>query len=77
MVVNCVFNYICFRQQRTLLSEKNNSNSLLIIVLFMFRLHEADNGFVLIVDRRNDKWSSVKHILFKFTVIILLGENNF
>ncbi|XP_065216565.1 guanine nucleotide exchange factor DBS-like isoform X2 [Planococcus citri] len=30
-------------------------------------LHEADNGFVLIVDRRNDKWTSVKHILFKFT----------
>lgn len=34
-----------------------------------YRLHEADNGFVLIVDRRNDKWSSVKHVLFKFTVV--------
>ncbi|XP_075216691.1 guanine nucleotide exchange factor DBS-like isoform X2 [Lycorma delicatula] len=28
-------------------------------------MHEADMGFVLIIDRRNDKWSSVKSTLLK------------
>ncbi|RZF49087.1 hypothetical protein LSTR_LSTR008373 [Laodelphax striatellus] len=28
-------------------------------------MHEADMGFVLVVDRRNDKWSSVKSTLLK------------
>ncbi|XP_039286746.1 guanine nucleotide exchange factor DBS [Nilaparvata lugens] len=28
-------------------------------------MHEADMGFVLVVDRRNDKWSSVKSALLK------------
>lgn len=31
-------------------------------------MQEADMGFVLIIDRRNDKWSSVKTTLLKISV---------
>ena len=34
------------------------------------RLQEADTGFVLLVDRRKDKWSSAKTILFRIAVSI-------
>lgn len=34
----------------------------------MFRLQEADLGFHLIIDRRNDKWNSVKTVLLKISV---------
>lgn len=30
-------------------------------------MHEADLGFVLVVDRRNDKWSAVKTVLLKIS----------
>uniref|UniRef100_A0A1B6D890 DH domain-containing protein n=1 Tax=Clastoptera arizonana TaxID=38151 RepID=A0A1B6D890_9HEMI len=30
-------------------------------------MHEADMGFVLVIDRRNDKWSSVKNTLLKIS----------
>ena len=30
--------------------------------------HEQDAGFVIIVDRRRDKWSSVKTVLLKISV---------
>jgi hypothetical protein len=32
------------------------------------RMQEADSGFVLVVDRRNDKWHSVKTVLLKISV---------
>ena len=32
------------------------------------RLQDADLGFVLIIDRRTDKWSSVKTVLLKVSV---------
>lgn len=38
---------------------------------FLFRMHEADMGFVLVVDRRNDKWSSVKSTLLKISVSLI------
>jgi len=31
-------------------------------------LQEADLGFHLIIDRRNDKWNSVKTVLLKISV---------
>nr|CAH7726391.1 unnamed protein product [Callosobruchus chinensis] len=33
-------------------------------------LHDADLGFHLIIDRRNDKWNSVKAVLLKISVSI-------
>lgn len=36
--------------------------------IIYFRMHEADLGFALIIDRRNDKWSSVKTTLLKISV---------
>lgn len=33
-----------------------------------FRLQEADIGFVVIIDRRNDKWSSVRCVLLRLAV---------
>lgn len=36
----------------------------------IFRLQEADLGFHLIIDRRNDKWNSVKTVLLKISVSI-------
>jgi hypothetical protein len=33
-----------------------------------FRMQEADSGFVLVIDRRNDKWHSVKTVLLKISV---------
>lgn len=38
------------------------------IFVFVFRLQEADLGFVIIVDRRNDKWSSVRFVLLRLAV---------
>lgn len=35
---------------------------------FIHRLHEADLGFNLIVDRRKDRWNSVKAVLLKISV---------
>lgn len=31
-------------------------------------MQEADVGFVLVIDRRNDKWNSVKPTLLKLSV---------
>lgn len=36
---------------------------------FIYRLHESDLGFNLIVDRRKDRWNSVKAVLLKISVI--------
>lgn len=36
--------------------------------LFVFRLQEADLGFVVVIDRRNDKWSSVRCVLLRLAV---------
>lgn len=36
--------------------------------LFIFRLQEADLGFVIVIDRRNDKWSSVRCVLLRLAV---------
>lgn len=33
-------------------------------------MQEADVGFVLAIDRRNDKWNSVKAVLLKISVSI-------
>ncbi|KAJ4435472.1 hypothetical protein ANN_18088, partial [Periplaneta americana] len=30
-------------------------------------MQEADSGFVLVIDRRNDKWNSVKTVLLKIS----------
>lgn len=35
---------------------------------FVFRLQEADLGFVVVIDRRNDKWSSVRCVLLRLAV---------
>ena len=32
------------------------------------RLHESDVGFVILVDRRLDKWGSVKSLLLRISV---------
>lgn len=31
-------------------------------------MHEADVGFVLVIDRRKDKWHSVKTVLLRISV---------
>lgn len=36
--------------------------------IFLYSLQEADLGFHLIVDRRTDKWNSVKTVLIKISV---------
>lgn len=36
--------------------------------IFIYRLQEADLGFVIVVDRRNDKWSSVRYVLLRLAV---------
>lgn len=41
----------------------------LILVFCFYRLQDADLGFVIIIDRRNDKWSSVKTVLLKISVL--------
>jgi len=33
------------------------------------RLHDADLGYVLIVDRRTDRWNAVKATLLRLSVI--------
>lgn len=33
-----------------------------------FRLQEADLGFHLIIDRRKDRWNSVKTVLMRISV---------
>lgn len=40
---------------------------------FNIRLQEADLGFNLIIDRRKDRWTSVKHILLRISVTIPLS----
>lgn len=40
----------------------------------IFSLQEADLGFHLIIDRRNDKWNSVKTVLLKISVSIYTYE---
>lgn len=40
------------------------------MLTFSHRMQEADMGFVMVVDRRNDKWSSVKTTLLKISVSI-------
>lgn len=42
-----------------------------VFYIFVFRLQEADLGFVIIVDRRNDKWSSVRCVLLHLAVSIM------
>lgn len=37
-------------------------------MIYICRMQEADMGFVILVDRRNDKWSSVKHTLLRISV---------
>lgn len=32
------------------------------------RLHEAESGFILIIDRRQDGWGAVRSILLKISV---------
>jgi hypothetical protein len=39
-----------------------------ILNISIFRMQEADSGFVLVIDRRNDKWHSVKTVLLKISV---------
>lgn len=36
--------------------------------IILFSMQEADLGFALVIDRRNDKWSSVKITLLKISV---------
>jgi len=38
---------------------------------FVDRLHESDVGFVVVVDRRQDKWASVKTLLLRISVSLL------
>ena len=39
-----------------------------------FSLQEADLGFHLIIDRRTDKWNSVKTVLLKISVSTCTNE---
>lgn len=39
-----------------------------VLNVTVFRMQEADSGFVLVIDRRNDKWHSVKTVLLKISV---------
>lgn len=39
-----------------------------LLECFVFRLQEADLGFVVVIDRRNDKWSSVRCVLLRLAV---------
>lgn len=45
--------------------------------LIIFRLQEADLGFHLIIDRRNDKWNSVKTVLLKISVSIYIYNKTY
>jgi len=38
-----------------------------------YRLHDAESGFVVIIDRRNDKWNSVKTTLIRISVVYFLS----
>lgn len=51
----------CLRCER--LNERN-------LIWFIFRLQEADLGFNLIIDRRKDRWTSVKAVLLRISVSI-------
>lgn len=51
----------CFKLVR--LNERN-------LIWFIFRLQEADLGFNLIIDRRKDRWTSVKAVLLRISVSI-------
>jgi len=39
-----------------------------------FRLHETQMGFVLMVDRRQSGWGSVKTILMRFSVSAFINS---
>lgn len=47
--------------------DKLAETPILRIVLF-YRLQEADLGFNLIIDRRKDRWTSVKAVLLRISV---------
>ena len=38
--------------------------------MYLFSELDKKNGFTLLIDRRNDKWSSIKNILFFIQVLI-------
>ena len=40
--------------------------------VYCYSLHESDVGFVVIVDRREDRWTSVKTLLLRISVCELL-----
>jgi len=40
--------------------------------VYCYSLHESDVGFVVIVDRRQDRWTSVKTLLLRISVCELL-----
>lgn len=40
--------------------------------LWLFRLQEADLGFNLIIDRRKDRWTSVKAVLLRISVSCII-----
>lgn len=40
---------------------------MIVIIFIIFRMQEADLGFHIIIDRRRDRWSSVKTALLKIS----------
>lgn len=42
--------------------------------LLLFRLQEADLGFNLIIDRRKDRWTSVKAVLLRISVSCIIDS---
>ncbi|GFY44277.1 guanine nucleotide exchange factor DBS [Trichonephila inaurata madagascariensis] len=40
-------------------------------------MQDADRGFVLVIDRRNDKWSSVKTVLLRIALVFVLRPVGF
>jgi len=43
-----------------------------VCIIVCYRAHERDLGFVLIVDRRNDKWNSLRLLLIRIAVCLSL-----
>lgn len=41
-----------------------------IAKLFFYSMQEADLGFHIIIDRRKDRWNSIKAVLLKISVRI-------
>lgn len=48
--------------------DSNYNFFFLLRYIYIFRLQEADLGFVIVIDRRNDKWSSVRTVLLRLAV---------